>query len=93
MRYLYIVTNLINNKKYVGQRNYTKNKSPEKDNYMGSGTLISYAIKKYGKENFSKQIIAICNTQNEIDKLEIDYIIKNNVLNNKNEWYNIDAGG
>lgn len=55
MFYVYRITNLINNKTYIGR---SKHSSAERDkNYYGSGPAIKKAIKKYGKENFKKDII------------------------------------
>lgn len=55
--YFYKITNLINGKFYFGIR--TTSLCPENDfTYMGSGKLIKAAIEKYGKENFTKEIIA-----------------------------------
>ena len=45
---IYKTTNLINGKIYIGM---SKNK---KENYLGSGIYLKYAIDKYGKENFKK---------------------------------------
>ena len=48
---IYIVTNKINGKIYVGQ-------STKSDpTYFGSGVSINRAIAKYGKENFKKEVI------------------------------------
>lgn len=56
--YVYKITNLIDNKAYIGRRSV--NKLPEKDNYFGSGGLhFQNALKKHGKENFKKEIVAI----------------------------------
>jgi hypothetical protein len=93
MRYIYLTTNLINSKRYIGQRKCPCNVSPENDNYIGSGIKLVNAIKKYGKESFSKQILHICETQKEADRLEIQFIKENRVLENKDKWYNIDSGG
>lgn len=60
--YVYITTNLINGKKYIGSR---KLNSPTldsclKDAYLGSGKAFKLAVTKYGKNNFKKEIILIC---------------------------------
>ena len=48
--YVYITTNLINNKRYIGQH-----KSDKFDTkYKGSGTLITQTFKKYGFESHMK---------------------------------------
>jgi group I intron endonuclease len=51
MSIIYLTTNLINFKYYVGFDYYNNPK------YLGSGTAIIAAIKKYGKENFKKEIL------------------------------------
>lgn len=59
MRYIYCITNLLDGKTYFGQRTLpnVKYRTPENDPYFGSGVYISRAIKKYGKENFKRDII------------------------------------
>lgn len=54
--YIYCITNLINGKKYVGQRKKTVEKSKS---YYGSGVYIKRSIKKYGKDNFKKEILEV----------------------------------
>ena len=68
--YIYCISNLINNKTYIGQHK-TDNLN---DKYMGSGLCITSAIKKYGKENFSKTILAIAGCKENADILEKVFI-------------------
>ena len=63
---VYKITNLINNKIYIGVHETID----LKDNYMGSGKLIKSAIKKYGIENFKKEYIAIFNEREKSYDLE-----------------------
>jgi group I intron endonuclease len=81
---VYKTTNLINGKIYVGQD--SKN-NPE---YLGSGTILKRAIKKYGKENFKKEILEECYDKDELDEKE-KYWIKE--LNSIEDGYNITKGG
>lgn len=53
MYYIYRITNKVNGKTYIGQHKYKK----LNDSYMGSGTNIRRAQKKYGMENFEKEIL------------------------------------
>lgn len=86
--YVYITTNNINGKKYIGKRS-----SPEFDNnYFGSGKLIKRAIKKYGKENFSCNVLRWCQTEDELNQYEKFYIAKFDAQKS-NMFYNISSGG
>ena len=50
MGIVYLITNKINNRKYIGvDTNNNKN-------YFGSGKSIKLALKKYGRENFIKKL-------------------------------------
>lgn len=66
-------TCLIDGLIYIGQTT----KDPKK-RYFGSGKLIRQAIKKYGKENFTRETLRICETQCQLDFWEIHYIKKFN---------------
>lgn len=84
---VYLTTNLINNKIYVGVHStYNLN-----DGYLGSGKAIKHAIKKYGKHNFKRTILHYCLTKEEIYKWE-KHIVDDTFINNKNT-YNSCIGG
>ena len=83
---IYKTTNLINGKIYVGKD--AKN-NPK---YYGSGNLIKLAIKKYGKENFKKEIIEYCLDCVELSKREIYWIKELNSID-KLIGYNLSEGG
>jgi group I intron endonuclease len=81
--YIYITTNQINNKRYIG-----KYKSKDWDySYFGSGKLLGYAIKKYGLENFTCFPLAWAWNEDELNQLEISYI------EHYKPEYNIAKGG
>ena len=71
--YIYLITNLINNKKYVGQTNNFQRRMNE--HRSGQGTVIDQAIKAYGVKNFSWEIIWESDNQNEINQKEQEFII------------------
>jgi len=78
---IYKTTNTINNKTYIGQDSHNNPK------YFGSGTNLKLAIKKYGKENFTKIILEKCETKEQLNEREIYWIDK------LEPDYNITKGG
>lgn len=86
--YIYRITNLINGKTYIGQHRYQK----LNDHYMGSGVALKNAIKKYGLDNFKKEIIySRIKLQETADSLEILSIKKEKSIGKAE--YNLIAGG
>lgn len=87
IHYVYEITNKINGKKYIGKHS-TNNLD---DGYLGSGKLISAAIKKYGSESFDKNILMYFCTEElalEYEKFLItDYMIESD------QYYNLVYGG
>lgn len=75
---IYKTTCLIDGKIYIGQC------INDRPSYLGSGTLLKYAIKKYGKENFKKEILKLgVKNQKKLDLLEEIYIKKFNTTDRK----------
>lgn len=87
VHYVYLITNKINNKKYIG-----KHSGELDDDYLGSGENIRAAIKKYGKENFEKSILYIAETEEESYAMEEKLIKEFNAVESE-EYYNISPGG
>jgi hypothetical protein len=84
---IYKITNTVNNKIYIGAHS-TKNLN---DSYFGSGVAIKTAIKKYGKENFQKEIIFYFNTEDEMYLKEKE--IANSEFISRKDTYNMKEGG
>lgn len=85
--FLYQITNLLNNKIYIGIHR-TDNVN---DDYMGSGKRLQIAIKKYGIENFKKEILEYFNTYEEALIKEKEIV--NKEFLNRNDVYNLAEGG
>jgi group I intron endonuclease len=88
LHYVYITTNLITGQQYIGKHS-TANES---SNYLGSGTRLLNAIRKYGKENFSKEIVSTHYTETEAYLAE-DVLIDKLGAIESNNFYNIVKGG
>lgn len=86
--YIYKTTNLVNNKIYIGQ----KRSSVFVESYLGSGKTLKKAIKKYGEDNFSVQLIEWCESKSCLDTQE-SYWIEQYSSTDKNIGYNIASGG
>ena len=86
--YIYLTTNLVNNKKYIGQHR----SSSFDPSYLGSGTLFVKALKKYGSKNFSQEILCECETYEELDDKEIYYISLYDAVR-RDDFYNVSLGG
>jgi len=85
--YLYKITNLINNKIYIGiHKTLSLN-----DGYMGSGKLLKAAVKKYGLENFRKDILEIFDNEEDMISREQEIVNSEFILDESN--YNIMPGG
>lgn len=69
--FVYLTTNLVNGKVYVGKHEFNSVKD-----YIGSGTAFKNAVKKYGKENFRRKILRLCYTLHELRIWEHVYIVK-----------------
>jgi len=85
--FIYKTTCLINNKIYIGQHN------GKRYSYLGSGILIKSAIKKYGKNNFVREILEENIDNYELLSVREIYWIQYYDSTNRDIGYNIEAGG
>jgi hypothetical protein len=85
--YVYKIINLLNGKFYYGAHS-TDNMD---DGYMGSGTYLNRAFDKYGKENFTKEIIGFF--ESESDMFAYETIIITDSILNDDTCYNLASGG
>lgn len=88
--YVYLITNLINQKKYVGITNDYKKRWANKAS-VSNNQVITKAILKYGKENFSFEVLYSNIPLEEIDDLEIKTIQEYQSL--VPNGYNVAKGG
>lgn len=87
--FIYMTTNQVNGKKYIGQSSYSKRNWRT---YLGSGKVLKAALKKYGKQNFTREIIMNCFTKEDTDFMERHFIEFHDAMVST-EFYNISPGG
>lgn len=99
--FVYIITNKINNRKYIGKKNFysttmlkplkgkTRRRKKVKEsnwrNYTGSCKELNEDIKKFGKENFTFEILEFNTSKAENNYSELRYQIFYNVLDKVDE--------
>lgn len=89
-KYIYKITNMINNKCYIGQtKDYKKRFQQHKTCHSDSepNKVLYKAIKKYGVENFTFEVIDEGENYNELEKYWIQY------YNSYKHGYNETLGG
>lgn len=96
MHYIYKITNITNNKVYIGQT-VNPNRRWKDHQWLSKNKQEQYihrAMAKYRIESFTFEVIASCITDNvkEIDAIE-DEIINQYDSRNKDFGYNIKPGG
>jgi hypothetical protein len=79
---IYLITNKINGKKYLGRDAWNRK------SYYGGGVAIKNAIKKYGKENFKKEIVEQCKDTKHLLERETYWLEYYDAANNP-EFYNM----
>lgn len=88
---IYKVTNKVNGKIYIGQTIRKMSYRWSQHGAKKDNGFFARAIRKYGKENFTVEILASAFTIEYLNELEIFFIKKFNSLSPNG--YNIDLGG
>jgi len=83
---IYKTTNLVNGKIYIGQDKYNNPR------YLGSGKILHLAFEKHGIENFKKEIVEVCETQEILNQRE-EFWISYYKSTDRKKGYNIAKGG
>lgn len=97
---LYLITNNINNKKYVGQTLQSKGYKKRFRDHINTAkkakihlSCLHRAIVKYGAENFSVKLLIHDIPESKIDFYECLWIKKLNTYYHNNQGYNMTYGG
>ena len=89
--YVYLITNKTTGKKYIGRKYFMQKRKPkggkrrvtsESDwkKYYGSSPELKSDISKYGKENFSREILSLHETLGKVNYEETKQLFLNDVL-------------
>lgn len=100
--FVYIITNLSNNKKYIGKKLFKfsktkkvkgkKKKTKVESNwksYFGSNEELLEDVKVLGEENFKREILHLCKSKGTANYLEMKEQILHNALESDcyyNQW-------
>ena len=88
---IYLITNNLNRKNYVGKHECRPNEDPNSRIYMGSGSELKKDQEKLGMGSFSKEVLAICYSNEIVNILEKSYIALYRSIGKAE--YNIADGG
>ena len=99
--FVYIITNNITKRKYIGKKFFwtTKRKQVNKNRktykvesdwqeYWSSSEELQEDVNQLGKENFTREIIHLCQTKGNTNYLEAKEQFIQGVLEDKDAWYN-----
>ena len=86
---VYLITNLLDDKQYVGQT--TRTLEERFSEHSEADSLLGRAIQRDGAENFSREVLAECETPEKLDAQERFYIKKLDCKHPKG--YNNTDGG
>lgn len=99
--FVYLITNLTNNKQYIGKKLFWFKKiktlkgkrkrylaPSDWKTYYGSSKALSEDVKNLGEESFKREIIHLCKSKGESSYLEAKEQFDRAVLHNPDLYYN-----
>ena len=103
--FVYIITNNITGKKYIGKKIFTfaKTKQVKKKkkkfriasdwkSYFGSNKELKHDVENLGKENFTREILHLCKTKGTANYFEIyEIMVRQAILSEEyyNQWISV----
>ncbi len=101
--FVYLITNLTNDRKYVGKKHFwsrqkdkktgrRKKKESDWKSYFGSCEELNNDVKELGKDNFLREILYICKHKKSMSYYETYEQFKRDVLLD-DEYYNTNIEG
>ena len=101
--FVYLITNLDNNKKYIGKKHFWtrqkdkktgRRKTQESDwrNYFGSCDELNEDVKKLGEDNFLREILYLCPHKKSMSFYETMEQFKRDVIL-REDYYNTNIEG
>ena len=100
--FVYLIENLINNRKYIGRKYFSKagvrqvngkkrkiRKTSDWENYFGSNETLKAEVAELGEHNFRRTILHLCKTKSECSYFETYEIFTRHCLLDElyyNEW-------
>lgn len=99
--FVYIITNLSTNKKYIGKKFFYSTKTKQVkgkkkkekvfsdwQSYYGSNQVLKEDVVSLGKDNFKREIIHLCLSKGECNYMEAYEQFVNDILRKPHEYYN-----
>ena len=106
--FVYVITELDTNKKYIGKKNFWRPKVLPKNSkrtrrqrtrvpsdwprYYGSNKEVQVLVESKGESNYKREILKLCKTKGEMSYYEMKEQIDREVLF-KEDYYNEFIGG
>jgi len=101
--FVYVITELGTNKKYIGKKNFWRPKVLPKNSkrnrrvktrvpsdwqqYYGSNKELQLLVEQRGQDSYKREILKLCRTKGEMSYFEAKFQFDNNVLIS-DEYYN-----